>query len=118
MEDNIFDDIVLRNLTEDFVMKKLEHVLNTLQCCKCKQCRLDIASYALNRLPSKYVATTQGELISKADGMDAQFDASVTTAIIQGAMLVSKHPRHNPEEIVLDFDKANKTSTIGENRKV
>lgn len=59
---------------------------------------MDIASYALNRLPAKYVATTQGELLSKLDTLEAQFDATVTTTIIKGAMVVKTHPHHKGDQ--------------------
>lgn len=86
--------LILRNLMEDVVIKQLDEMIHVFGCCGCEQCRLDIASYALNRLPSKYVVTTQGELLSKLDSLDLQFEANVTTAITQGILLVSKHPRH------------------------
>lgn len=87
-------EIVLRNLTEEIVLKKLDDLMNSIHCCKCEQCRLDIASYALNRLPAKYAATTQGELLSKLDVLEPQFDTMVTTVILQGGMIVKQYPRH------------------------
>ena len=86
--------IILRNIMEDYVILTLDHMLEDLDCCKCEQCRLDIASYALNRLPSKYVATTQGELMTKLFSMDTQFEASVMAEITKAADVVNKKPRH------------------------
>ena len=91
------ENIILRNLTEDVVLNKIESLADDLNCCTCEHCRLDIASYALNRLPAKYVATTRGELLSKLDSLELQFDTTVTTVILQGAMLVKNHPRHQTE---------------------
>lgn len=91
-------DIFLRNMTEEVVMKKIDSLIDTLNCCKCEQCRLDIASYALNRLPAKYVVTTQGELLSKLDSLEPQYDATVTTVIIQGSMVVNMYPHHKISE--------------------
>jgi len=88
-------DHFLRNLTEDIVIFELDHMLSRLDCCKCDSCRLDIASYALNRLPSKYVATTQGELMSKISVIDNDFRIRVATEISKGAELVKKNPRHS-----------------------
>lgn len=87
-------DILLRNITEEIVLKKIDSLMPNLDCCKCDQCRLDIASYALNRLPAKYVATTQGELLSKLDTLEPQYDATITTVILQGSMVVKMYPRH------------------------
>lgn len=85
---------ILRNLMEDVVIMQLDELMKVFGCCQCEQCRLDIASYALNRLPAKYVVTTQGELLSKLDSLDVQFEANITAAITQGILLVSKNPRH------------------------
>lgn len=91
-------ELVLRNMTEDIVLRKIDQMKNGLDCCTCEHCRLDIASYALNRLPAKYVATTQGELLSRLDTLEPQFDATVMTVILQGAMLVKLHPRHEQDQ--------------------
>ena len=90
-------DIALHNLTETIVLKKLDELYDSLNCCNCEQCRLDIASYALNRLPAKYVVSTQGELMSRLDALDTQFDTTVTTVILQGSMLVKMYPRHKKQ---------------------
>lgn len=85
---------ILHNLMEDVINKQLDNIIDSFNGCKCEQCRLDIASYALNRLPAKYVVTTQGELITRLDSLDLQFEANVTTAITQGIILVGNNPRH------------------------
>lgn len=88
-------EIILRNMMEDVVINKLDKLIDQLDCCKCDRCRLDIASYALNRLPTKYIATTQGEIISRLDYMSNEFDMSVTAAIVSASMVIKKHPRHD-----------------------
>jgi len=86
--------IILRNVMEDYVILTLDRMLDSMDCCKCEQCRLDIASYALNRLPSKYVATTQGELMTKLCSMDTQFEANVMSEITKAVKIVKEKPRH------------------------
>ena len=90
--------IILRNLMEDYVMATLDRILDNLDCCKCEKCRLDIASYALNRLPSKYVATTQGELMTKLCEFDNNFEARVIAALTLAADKIKKNPNHNITE--------------------
>ncbi len=85
---------ILRNLTEDIVISKLDILMDRMSCCRCDTCRLDIASYALNRLPSKYVATTQGELLSKIALIDNDFTIRVTTEITKAINVIKEHPRH------------------------
>jgi len=88
----------LRNITEDIVISELDGMLGKLDCCKCDKCRLDIASYALNRLPSKYIATTQGELMAKLCEFDSQFEASVMSELTKAAAVIKKYPRHKLDE--------------------
>jgi competence protein ComFB len=92
-------NLILRNLTEDMVIQKLDEMLDSLDCCKCDNCRLDIASYALNRLPAKYVATTQGELISKLSYIDNDFAMRIITEITRGSEKVKKQPRHAAQPV-------------------
>jgi len=101
---------ILRNLTEDIVISKLDVLMERMDCCRCDLCRLDIASYALNRLPNKYVATTQGELLSKISLIDNEFTIRVTTEITKAINVIKEHPRHEfvtsdtlpefPEEVI------------------
>ena len=51
--------------------------------------------YALNRLKPKYVATSQGELLSRIDALSSTFDIAVMTELTAGAEIVRKNPRHN-----------------------
>lgn len=87
-------ELSLRNIMEDFVIKRLDELLPAFNCCKCEHCRMDIISYSLNRLPSRYVVTNQGELLSKLDVTDSQFDTTITATITNAAVVVSKNPRH------------------------
>jgi len=90
--------VILRNIMEDYVIVTLDRMLENLDCCKCEYCRLDIASYALNRLPSKYVATTQGELMTKLCEFDNQFEAKVMAELTAAAELIKKNPKHSESE--------------------
>ena len=86
--------VILKNITEDFVLSTLDHIMGNLDCCKCEKCRLDIASYALNRLPSKYVATTQGELMTRLCQFDHSFEIQVIASLTLAANVVKLNPRH------------------------
>ena len=85
----------LQNVMEDFVTQKLEEVLDDLDCCKCKLCQEDIATYALNRLKPKYVRTDIGRVFAKADTLSNQFEVDLLAAIYEGAAVVKAHPHHN-----------------------
>lgn len=90
--------LILRNITEDYVILTLDQMIDNLDCCKCSQCRLDIASYALNRLPTKYVASTLGELMTRLCEFDCQFEAAVMTEITRASAIVKQHPRHEADD--------------------
>ncbi|BCN31478.1 late competence development ComFB family protein [Anaeromicropila herbilytica] len=87
--------IVLKNVTEDIVIKKYEQMKNTFIGCKCERCKLDIIAYALNHLPPKYVITSEGELIAHLEAEQTQFDTDLTTLMIKASIVVNEHPHHN-----------------------
>lgn len=90
-------EIVLKNYMETLVLDKLDEMIDSLDCCKCPKCRMDIASYALNRLPPKYVASYKGEVYSKYDSLTVQYDADLVNAIYQAAQVVAAHPHDSRE---------------------
>ena len=90
--------VILKNITEEFVLGTLDRIMGNLDCCKCEKCRLDIASYALNRLPSKYVATTQGELMTRLCQFDHSFEIQVIASLTLAANVVKLNPRHQLTE--------------------
>ncbi|HEX3039432.1 MAG TPA: late competence development ComFB family protein [Caproiciproducens sp.] len=91
-------EVVLKNMMETLVLEKMDEVNDKLDCCQCPKCRMDIASYALNRLPPKYVATYEGEVYSKLDTLSVQYEADLLKAVFLAAETVKDHPRHNLEE--------------------
>lgn len=84
----------LRNVMEDTVMHTIKQILPTTGCCQCERCQLDIASYALNRLPAKYVVSEEGELISRFITNNGQEGLDVTTVVVKAIQIISKHPNH------------------------
>jgi len=93
-------EVVLKNIMETFVLEKLDEVTDKLNCCKCQKCRMDIASYALNKLPPKYIATYEGGVYSKLDTLSLQYETDLLKAIYQAAQIVKENPRHQEEKKV------------------
>lgn len=87
--------IMLKNVTEDIVIKKLDQITDTLAGCKCGRCKLDIIAYALNHLPPKYVITSEGELIAQLEAVDAQFDTDLTTLLVKASNIIAANPHHD-----------------------
>lgn len=90
-------EIVLKNYMENLVLEKLDELIDQLDCCKCEKCRMNLVSYALNRLPPKYVASYKGQVYSKLDTLSIQYETDLINAIYQAAKIVSENPRHNQE---------------------
>ncbi len=88
----------LHNHTEDLVLEQLESLLNKEKfshVCQCEQCLLDMASYTLNRIPAKYIASHSGGIHAKLDEFEQQYIVDITSTIIQAIKIVSKNPRHD-----------------------
>lgn len=84
----------LKNVMESVVTQRLEDIKNLLPGCKCDICLQDITAHALNHLEPKYVATSTGELYTKADALTMQNEIDVTSALVKSAAIVAKNPRH------------------------
>ena len=55
------------NLMENLVLKHLDTVIHKFNTCSCDRCRCDIAAYALNLLPAKYVVIRPGNISAREE---------------------------------------------------
>ena len=63
--------------------------------CVCERCLDDMKCIALNRLPSRYVTTSKGELFSKMDQiMQSQNKLDLDIAVISAIEFVNTHKAH------------------------
>lgn len=85
----------LINLMEDTVLRKIDQLWPGTDYCKCEQCRMDIATYALNRLPAQYVQSLKGKVMYRFESSQMQRDIEVTVAVGQGIEIVGKSPHQN-----------------------
>lgn len=83
-----------KNMMETLVENKVNELMNQVDCCKCDKCKMDIIAFALNKLPTKYVASEKGEVYSKIYTLSVQHEADVMSAVMQGFDLVKGNPRH------------------------
>ena len=94
----------LKNYMEVAVDHFLPNLLKAFPLlCTCDHCIMDIKALALNNLKPHYVVTRKGEIWSKIDEMNIQFEADVMKALIDAITVVNKSPRHgeNGDDIVL-----------------
>jgi competence protein ComFB len=91
-------DIHIKNYMEDCVNDMMDGILSEINYCKCEKCRYDISAIALNSLPAKYVVTKRGQLYTRLDALQNQFDVDIISAITKAAVIVNRSPRHDNEE--------------------
>ncbi len=86
----------LHNYMENAVFNVLNDVLKKRDdICKCEKCRMDIAAISLNNLPARYVVTEKGELYTKVNEMEVQFEADIIKEIVKAINIVSRTQKHN-----------------------
>ena len=88
----------LTNMMEESVLNKIDQLWPATDFCKCNQCRMDIATFALNRLPPRYVHSVAGALIHKFDASTAQMDAEITACVYNAIVRVGEGPKHPAED--------------------
>lgn len=85
----------IKNYMEDVVIHLLYNIVKDREdICRCEKCLSDIAAIALNKLTPHYVVSEKGEVYSKVLNMSIQFEADVTTAILEAMERVSRNPKH------------------------
>lgn len=87
----------LCNHTEILILNKMEELLQNPEfkdICTCEQCLLDMASYALNRLPAKYFSCREGEIQTRITEFENQIQIDVISIITKAIRAVAKDPRH------------------------
>lgn len=87
----------LKNMMEDNVERTLNKLLPTMpHICACNDCRLDMATYALNRLPAKYGRTNTGAILHRFDTSSAQAEAEILAVVLSAIEVIGSHPHHAP----------------------
>ncbi|MFY9199122.1 MAG: late competence development ComFB family protein [Acutalibacteraceae bacterium] len=86
------EKVVLYNITEKLVLEKLDVVLDSMTCCKCDRCKMDIVAMALNNLEPQYVVKTKGMIEDK--DIESEISQGITSAVLKAALAVRKRPRH------------------------
>ena len=85
---------MLKNLMEDTVLEKIDSLWPQTNYCMCDRCRLDIACYSLNHLPTRYVTTNAGAVLHKFDSLTTQSDAEITACVYRAIQMVGECPNH------------------------
>ena len=59
---------------------------------------MDIAAFALNRLPPRYVQSLEGKLLHRFDASTTQMDVEITAMVFKGIQIVGDDPHKNTNE--------------------
>ena len=88
----------LRNITEEDVEEMLNNLLpNMPHVCSCNTCRLDMATYALNRLKPNYVRSDKGALFHKVNIANPQAKTDILSTVVNAINTISEHPNHDQQ---------------------
>ena len=86
--------IVLLNMVEEHVVEAYGKLNSHFpKFCGCDTCRADVLVYALNRLPARYVATTEGKVVTEFNLDKDQTRAVIDVTMMDGFKKVASAPR-------------------------
>lgn len=84
----------LNNITEEMVLEKIEEFLEREKFKDIsinEEKILEMAAYALNRLPAKYVTSVKGEVFLKTEELEQQYSADITSVVIRAIQKVTEN---------------------------
>lgn len=87
------NEVILYNVTEKLVLKKLDATLKKMNCCRCDRCKEDIIAISLNNLKPMYIVATKDEIKQKVHEL-SEMSSEITTEVIKAVLTVRKNPRH------------------------
>lgn len=82
---------VMEEAAADLLNRQWE---NLSVSCHCEECKTDVLALSLNRLKPHYVRQQKGSALAKADLLTEQARATILTAIVESARVVSAYPHH------------------------
>ena len=83
----------LKNQMEDFVFQELEQQLSAIadeDICKCNDCILDMACYALNNVVPRYRSSLIGSLYAKVE--TDEVSKSIRENVAEAIQKISQNP--------------------------
>ena len=87
-------ELILANTIEEIVKYTVNEIIENMDMCTCKICRLNACAIALNKLPPHYVTTTTGALLAKIPTEMINYHIIVLVEVTKALMAVKEHPMH------------------------
>jgi hypothetical protein len=86
--------MIIHNLVEERVLAMYDELKPQIAgFCGCEVCRGDVLVYALNRLTARYVATTEGKVMTELNLDSGQNRVNMEVMLLEGFRRVSMAPR-------------------------
>ena len=86
----------LENETERFVLQYLEEAVKAdATICRCEDCMLDMAAYALNHSTPSYRVSLLGKLYAQAKDVDMAFIKKIKNAVREAIAKIKENPSHD-----------------------
>jgi len=85
---------VIRNLVEDHVTAAYDTLRPHFPVfCGCEVCRDDVLTFALNRVPPRYVARREGSVVTEVNLEKEQSRAAIEAIVMEALRKISVAPR-------------------------
>jgi competence protein ComFB len=85
---------VIKNLVEDHVTAAYETLRPHFPAfCGCDLCREDVLTFALNRIPPRYVSRREGSVVTEINLEKEQSRAAIDVVVMEALRKVSVAPR-------------------------
>jgi competence protein ComFB len=85
---------VIKNLVEDHVTAAYDTLRPHFPAfCGCEVCRDDVLTFALNRVPPRYVASRQGSVVTGVNLEKEQSRAAIEVIVMEALRKISVAPR-------------------------
>jgi competence protein ComFB len=85
---------VIKNLVEDHVIAAYQTLRPHFPAfCGCDLCREDVLTFALNRIPPRYVSRLEGSVVTEVALEKEQSRAAIEVVVMEGLRKISVAPR-------------------------
>jgi competence protein ComFB len=85
---------VIKNLVEEHVVAAYDTLRSHFPAfCACDLCRDDVLTFALNRLPPRYVSRREGSVVTEVSLEKEQSRAAIEVVVMEALRKISVAPR-------------------------
>lgn len=86
---------ILINAYDDIVRSSVRDLMAKSEMCQCDKCFLDVCAVVFNRKYSRFVTTTEGQLLSKVPQISYGGQVEMTVTILDAIKMVRDFPKHD-----------------------